>query len=230
MVIAGVIFFAVLVWFKKSVWHVWNLFFVFTVVMAVLAVLASRIGTAAPQYFFNGLSLIGWPAALYMLASAQRRFASYKLLKQCTVIFVILSPITTLSDDVVESKFPDALPVITLVYVLVIIFGFLMVSPYSYKYLFSDKWLSDLHKPDMALWNDKINDADRFDKYNLSPREKEVLAHLLAGHTLRMISGYLSIAQGTVNTHADRIYKKIGVNSKTELFLRFGVTEEPEIK
>ncbi|MDR1409716.1 MAG: hypothetical protein LBJ12_05545, partial [Oscillospiraceae bacterium] len=35
MVIAGVIFFAVLVWFKKSVWHVWNLFFVFTVVMAV---------------------------------------------------------------------------------------------------------------------------------------------------------------------------------------------------
>jgi DNA-binding CsgD family transcriptional regulator len=82
----------------------------------------------------------------------------------------------------------------------------------------------------MALWNDKINDTDRFDKYNLSPREKEVLAHLLAGHTLRMISGYLNIAQGTVNIHADRIYKKIGVNSKTELFLRFGVTEEPEVK
>jgi hypothetical protein len=48
-----------------------------------------------------------------MLACAQRRFASYKLLKRCTVIFVILSPITTLSDDVVESLFPDVLPVIT---------------------------------------------------------------------------------------------------------------------
>jgi hypothetical protein len=40
MVTAGVIFFLVLAWFKKSVWHVWNLFFVFTVIMAILAVLA----------------------------------------------------------------------------------------------------------------------------------------------------------------------------------------------
>jgi DNA-binding CsgD family transcriptional regulator len=230
MVIAGVIFFAVLVWLKKNVWHVWNLFFVFAMVMAVLAVLAPRIGTVAPQYFFSGLSLIGWPASLYMLAGAQRRFASYKLLKQCTIIFVILSPITTLSDDVLGSRLPDALPVITLIYVLVIVFGFLMASPYSYKYLFSGKWLSDLHKPDMAFWNDRVDNADRFVKYNLSPREKEVLTHLLAGHTLRMISGYLNIAQGTVNTHTDRIYKKIGVNSKTELFLKFGVIEEPEIK
>jgi DNA-binding CsgD family transcriptional regulator len=230
MVIAGAVFFAVLAWFKRNVWHVWNLFFVFAAAMALSAVLTPRIGTAAPQYFFSGLSLIGWPASLYMLAGAQRRFASYKLLKQCTVIFVILSPLTTLSDDVVGSMFPDALPTITLVYVLVVVFGFLLASPYSYKYLFSVKWLSDLHKPDMAFWNDKVDNADRFDKYNLSPREKEVLAHLLAGHTLRMVSGCLNIAQGTVNTHANRIYKKIGVNSKTELFLKFGVTEEPDSK
>jgi DNA-binding CsgD family transcriptional regulator len=230
MVIAGIIFFAVLVWLQKSVWHVWNLFFVFTVAMAVLAVLTPRIGSAAPQYFFSGLSLIGWPASLYMLASAQRRFASYRLLKQCTLIFVILSPVTTLSDDIIVAKFPDALPMITLVYVLVIVVGFLMASPYSYKHLFSDKWISDLHKPDMAFWDDKNGDADRFDRYSLSPREKEVLALLLAGHTLRMIAGHLNIAQGTVNTQADRIYKKIGVNSRAELFLRFGVAEEPEGK
>jgi DNA-binding CsgD family transcriptional regulator len=38
----------------------------------------------------------------------------------------------------------------------------------------------------------------------------------------------LGISQGTVNTYAASLYKKIGVNSKTELFLKFGVTETPE--
>jgi hypothetical protein len=82
-----------------------------------MAVLAPSIGSTLPQHFFSGLSLMGWPLSLYMLACAQRRFASYKLLKRCTLIFVVLSPITTLSDDIVISKFPQALPAATLIYV-----------------------------------------------------------------------------------------------------------------
>jgi DNA-binding CsgD family transcriptional regulator len=164
-----------------------------------------------------------------MLAGAQRRFASYKLLKRCTVIFVILSPITTLSDDVVESMFPNMLPVITLVYVLVITLGLLMASPYSYKYLFSAGWISDLHKADMTLLREKVEKADRFAKYGLTPRERDVATLLLAAQTRRMISGALGVSESTVKTHTSNLYNKLNINSRIELFRLFGVREADEL-
>jgi DNA-binding CsgD family transcriptional regulator len=221
------IFFAIMVWWKRSVWHIWNIFFVFCVILGVLVVLEPQFVASVfvPKNLLVGLCELGWPAALYMLACAQRRFASYRLLKQCTVVFVLLAPVTTLSDDFANALFPGAIPQITLVYILVVVIGILILSPFSYKYLFSVNWLSDLTKDDMEPWHEKVEQADRFEGYGLTPREKQVLALLLSGSTLRQITGRLGIAQGTVNTHADRIYKKIGVNSKAELFVKFGATE-----
>jgi DNA-binding CsgD family transcriptional regulator len=225
---AIILFVSVLLLLKKNIWHIWNLFFAICIVTTVLANFVYSPTLNAPISFLLGVYEIGWIAALYMLAGAQRHFASYKLLKQCTIVFVILAPLTTLSDEIVETFFPEHIAVITLVYALVITGTFLMASPYIYKYLFGSKWLGDLHKQDMALWYDKMEEADRFQGYGLSPREKEVLALLLSANTLRMISGHLGISQGTVNTYAASLYRKIGVNSKTELFLKFGVTEAPE--
>ncbi|HCC34340.1 MAG TPA: hypothetical protein DEQ02_01395, partial [Ruminococcaceae bacterium] len=145
-------------------------------------------------------------------------------------IFVILSPITTVSDEVVESFFPQYLPYATLVYVLVIVTGFLMTSPHSYKYLFSAIWLSDLHKSDMQILREKINEADRFEKYNLTRREKEIAVRMLAANTSRMIAAELSIKESTVNFHVANLYKKLGINSRAELFSLFGVSEQPEEK
>ena len=228
--ISGLVFVAVLVLLRQSVWHIWNLFFLFAILTAVFAIFAPQFGTAAPYYFLGGLANLGWPVSLYMLACAQRRFASYRLLKKCTVIFVILSPITTVSDEVVESFFPQYLPYATLVYVLVIVTGFLMTSPHSYKYLFSAIWLSDLHKSDMQILREKINEADRFEKYNLTRREKEIAVRMLAANTSRMIAAELSIKESTVNFHVANLYKKLGINSRAELFSLFGVSEQPEEK
>jgi DNA-binding CsgD family transcriptional regulator len=223
--VAVSLFVSVLLLLKKNIWHIWNLFFGICIITALIANFVPGTAADAPICFLLGVADIGWIGALYMLAGAQRRFASYRLLKQCTVVFVILSPITTLSDELVEMLFPEYLAPITLVYILVITIAFLMASPYTHKYLFGTKWLGDLQKQDMALWNDKIEEADRFEGYGLSPREKEVLALLLSAYTLRMIAGHLGISQGTVNTYAASLYRKIGVNSKTELFLKFGVTD-----
>ncbi len=228
MVTAGGIFVAVVVFFKKSVWHVWNMFFAFAIIMAVLANIAPETGRYEGQHFFCGLTLIGWPASLYMLSCAQRRFASYTLLKKCTVIFVILSPITTLSDDIVSSLFPEAVPAVTLVFVLVIVIGFLMASPLSYKYLFSAVWLADLHKNDMTINPNQVSIVSRIERFRLTNREKEITSLLLSAMTMRMISGELHISESTVKMHTSNIYKKLGIRSRIELFRRFGVPEIPE--
>jgi DNA-binding CsgD family transcriptional regulator len=54
---------------------------------------------------------------------------------------------------------------------------------------------------------------------DLSPRERDVATHLLAGLTYREIGGQLYIAPKTVEHHVARIRRKLGVSSRAELLV-----------
>jgi DNA-binding CsgD family transcriptional regulator len=58
------------------------------------------------------------------------------------------------------------------------------------------------------------------DIIRLSPREKEVYDLLLKNLTLQQIAQHLHISYHTVNNHYRSIYKKLGVTSKGELFIK----------
>lgn len=225
MIVAGMLLFGVFVWLKLNVWHLWNLFFLFAIGMGLLAVFAPQLDTKKPSSLFNGLSCIGWPLSIYMLACAQRRFASYRLLKQCTVLFVLLSPVTTLSSRLMLDFYPTGMAVISLLYILAVTVAFLMLSPFSYQHLFSALWLSDIYKTDMALLQEKVKETDFFGKYGLTPRQKEVAVLLLAAKTRRQIAGELGLSESTVKMHAADLYRKLNINSRTELFRLFSVAE-----
>jgi DNA-binding NarL/FixJ family response regulator len=51
----------------------------------------------------------------------------------------------------------------------------------------------------------------------LTPREAEVLDHLHSGHSNAEIAHTLNVSVETVRTHAQRIYRKLGVKSRREL-------------
>lgn len=56
----------------------------------------------------------------------------------------------------------------------------------------------------------------------LTPKEKVVMELLLEGMTLRQIAGELNMKYDSVNFHYKNIYRKLEVNSKIELLLRYG--------
>jgi FixJ family two-component response regulator len=62
---------------------------------------------------------------------------------------------------------------------------------------------------------DVTNAQNRFDK--LSPREHDVLRHVISGRLNKQIAGELDIAEQTVKIHRGRIMKKLGVDSVAEL-------------
>ena len=224
--VAGIILISVFFRIHFSEWHLWNLFFLFAVAMGVFAVIAPMIKTAIPQYLFGGMSYMGWPLCIYTLACAQRKFASYKLLKKCTLIYVIFTPITTLSSNLIDSFFPNHLPIVALVYILVVTIIMLMLSPISYQHLFASNWIEGIFKVDMTLLHETIEKKDRFEKYGLTPRQKEVAALLLAAKTRRQIAGELGLSESTVKMHTSELYKRLNINSRAELFKIFGVAEE----
>lgn len=56
----------------------------------------------------------------------------------------------------------------------------------------------------------------RIEEHNLTKREREILEHLVAGSSYKMIADDLSISTETVHTHIKRIYEKLHVHSKSE--------------
>jgi len=52
--------------------------------------------------------------------------------------------------------------------------------------------------------------------YGLTKRETEILEHLVAGSSYKMIAYDLNISIETVHTHIKRIYEKLQVHSKSE--------------
>jgi DNA-binding CsgD family transcriptional regulator len=55
------------------------------------------------------------------------------------------------------------------------------------------------------------------DAYGLTPRQREVLAGLLLGHTPARIARNLGVTEHTVNDHRKAIYQRLGVRSRSEL-------------
>jgi two-component system nitrate/nitrite response regulator NarL len=50
----------------------------------------------------------------------------------------------------------------------------------------------------------------------LSPREKEILSHLIAGHSNKLIARELGITEATVKVHLKSVQRKIRVENRTQ--------------
>ena len=69
----------------------------------------------------------------------------------------------------------------------------------------------------------RVSDLSR--ECSLSPREEEVLQLLARKGTTAEIEENLFVARGTVKAHTSRIYRKLGVHSREELYELLGIAE-----
>ena len=67
--------------------------------------------------------------------------------------------------------------------------------------------------------------SDALARAPLSPREKQVVALLVAGSSTRDIAARAGLTVATVHTYLKRIYPKLGVHSRVELVARMAGTE-----
>lgn len=220
MTLSGIFFAAAFIKLRISLMHLWNVFLCLNAVMTVFAILNQHPGFFRAQYFFSGLSLFGWPLSIYLLGCAQRQFASYRLLKKCTLIFVLISPVFNFSADFIEEYIPEYMPVSALIVVLIVLLITLIASHYTYVHLFSVPWIRNVKQSDM---NSRELADDIFKEYDLTPRQREVAQLLLQAKTRRQIAGELGLSESTVKTHTSDLYKKLNINSRAELFRLFGV-------
>ena len=98
----------------------------------------------------------------------------------------------------------------------VIVLAFMFVAPIMERAEYVNDWGRDSGNIEVGG-----NRFAMFKPYGLSKREAEVCDLLLQGYTLRQTSAILSIGYSTVNTYCTSAYRKLKINSRTELLLKF---------
>ena len=79
---------------------------------------------------------------------------------------------------------------------------------------------SGYKQPDIILLNEKQWSYVQ-NRYNLTPRERQIAELVCKGLRNGNIAKYLQIKPGTVKTHTRNIYRKVHVKSKIAMLLRF---------
>lgn len=63
----------------------------------------------------------------------------------------------------------------------------------------------------------------------LTPREREVVEHLVGGPTDHEIARRLGISQRAMHKHLERIYRKLGLSNRTSLIALVHQTIDPQL-
>jgi DNA-binding NarL/FixJ family response regulator len=58
-------------------------------------------------------------------------------------------------------------------------------------------------------------------QYALSPRQRQVLAHVADGRSNKFVAGKLGCSEGTVEYHVSALLKKLGCENRAEVVARF---------
>ena len=222
--LGGVVYAAVQLVFKRSIWHVWNLYFVLLTVS--FALMQTDPGSAAYRAgaFLCGLCTLGYAAAFYTFGGVMKKFGSlavFKKLMCCACLPTLIAAFAAMG--LLQAYLPEFIPTISIAAASVCFILYVLFSPVFQKHVFAADWSEDYCKPDMSAISVQIAKNDRLGGCGLTPREKEVCALLLLGCSRKQIGLKLRISYATVGFHCTSLYKKLKISSLSELFAMFGV-------
>lgn len=161
-------------------------------------------------------SSIGIINMYYILGVIGKKYQSYTYVKTYIVILGGIGGISGLVLRNLGKLYLESIAVIIACVSAVVIVILLMLSPALSKKYINEEWVADAQKPEIDNEHSYI-----FEKYRLSKREVEICKLFPEGYTMRQIAGILNLSYATINTYQTSLYRKLNINSKTELLLIF---------
>lgn len=213
------IYIAVYAFSKKAVFWLINL----TFSTIALGLMCNAFITTVPQmtvYFaiFLGIGgTIGMVNMYYILAVVGKKYNSIRYVRLSILFIGICGGVSGVAvGNLIYHSNTFEVSFVASFIAMAFMFIFTILSPTLSQTEHFNDWAVDSTK--MEIDNEQPN---AFKPYGLSKREEEVCRLLLEGFTLRQISAMLSLAYPTVNTYCTTAYRKLNINSRTELIILF---------
>jgi DNA-binding CsgD family transcriptional regulator len=208
----------------RSALYIWLMFLAFTL-FGLGALLYDTPVTIISGSFAYGLGdSLGYIIICYMCAGAIKRSKSLRMFRlYCFVLFLeyfIISGIFSIYFD----YFEESNKFLAFGVVLVLVSLCLLFLPLIQKRLFEADWTDGLYLRDMEEYSRPLAETEALnakDSLNLTAREKEIFTMLLTGKAPKEIAHTLKISYDTVLFHQKNLYRKLGIQSRAELFSRY---------
>jgi LuxR family maltose regulon positive regulatory protein len=68
---------------------------------------------------------------------------------------------------------------------------------------------------------EQVEEIDKLEDLHLTVREREIFVLLMSGLLLKQIAGEMNVSYSTVNFHTKNLYRKLGVQGRSELSAKF---------
>ena len=215
----------VMVLFNRNSLYIWLSFLVFTLFGISIVNYESETAHFLGSLIFGTGDGLGYIIIIYLYAGAIKKIKSIRMYRlYCLILFIEYVFISGILSTVFN-YFEEATYTIAFVIVLVLISCCFLILPYLQKKLFAQDWTDGLHVADMPEYAPALEQAEKTDEeenLGLTPREKEIFALLLQNMPIKTIAIELGISFHTANAHYRAIYRKLGVSSRGELFMRYG--------
>ena len=219
--------------FQRSVWIMCCVFFL----SSVMSHVAWYMGLPNAAYLLSELKEVGFLTTFYLLGCVTNKFLDFRMHKRLILLCMTLVGALYVGIDILHITLSSTQSIAVIV-AAVLFTVFLLLSPSFSQRLFFADWSREFRLINMTSLADGALNANKgepsrlpsLDNTNLSPREKQVVLLLLQGMTLRQVAPELGLTVSTVATYSKAIYKKLGINSRAELFLLFGRAPTPSPK
>ena len=114
--------------------------------------------------------------------------------------------------------------------VLVLCSACFLIMPLLQKKLFEADWTDGLHLKDMADYARPLAETEAInikDHLDLTDREHEIFTMLLKNMSPKEIAYTLKVSYHTVVFHRTNLYRKLGLQSRAELFAQYLPAQQP---
>jgi DNA-binding CsgD family transcriptional regulator len=210
----------------RSALYIWLLFLALSL-LGLGALLYDTQVTFTFGSFAYGLGdSLGYIIIYYMCAGAIKQSKSLRMFRlYCLVFFAEYFVISGLF-SVYFNYFEEANKFLAFGVVLVLVSLCLLFMPLIQKRLFEADWTDGLYLRDMEEYSRSFSVAEKLNfknQLNLTPREEEIFTMLLSGTAPKEIAHTLKISYHTEHYHQKNLYRKLGIQSRAELFARYSM-------
>jgi len=208
----------------RSALYLWLMFLVFSLLGLGAMLYDTPMAIISGSFAYGLGDALGYIVICYMCAGAIKKSKSLRMFKLYCVMFFgeyfVISGLFSLYFNYFDS--PNKFLAFGVVLVLVSVS--LLLLPLMQKKLFEADWTDGLYLKDMEEYSVPFSQTEAINVQNnldLTPREEEIFTILLTGKAPKEIAYTLKVSYYTVLFHQKNLYRKLGIQSRAELFAKY---------
>lgn len=223
---AIILIIAIHFYINRSALYSWVLSLIFSLLGVSLLLFDSPFTLYSGSFLWGLGDSVGMIITYFMCGGAVKLSKSFKMYRIfCFMFFIFYTIFSGIFFTVIHPLIGAQSRIISFGVVLVLCCVCFVMMPYLQRKIFDMPWSDGLKLTDVIEYVPalaEIEQQDEMKNLGLSPREKEIFILLLGDSQRKHIADTLKIGTGTVNFHINNLYRKLRIQSRVELFAKYG--------